>query len=86
MGRLMVAASAAFLLAVGSTGAFAEKLSGTISDVDVEVGSVTLNSGETFYLSEDVDIDALEIGESVTVEFEDGDDGDLIATSIEPAN
>lgn len=86
MGKLMVAASAAFFLAVGSSGAFAEEMSGTISDIDVEVGSVTLDSGETFFLSEDVDIDALEIGESVTVEFEDGDDGDLIATGIEPAN
>ena len=86
MGKLMVAAGAAFLLAVGSGGAFAEEMRGKISDIDVEVGAVTLDTGETFFLSEDVDIDALDIGESVTVEFEDGDDGDLIATSIEPAN
>lgn len=86
MRKVAVAVGAAFLFAVGSGGAFAEELSGVISGIDADLGSVTIDSGEIFYVVEDVDLSALEIGQSVIIGFEDGDDGELIAMSIIPAN
>ncbi len=67
MRKLMVAASAAALLAVSSIGAFAEEATGTISSIDAAAGTVTLATGETFVLPESVDAASLKVGEDVKI-------------------
>jgi hypothetical protein len=85
MHKLMVAASAAALLAVSSVGAFAEEATGTISSIDVAAGTLTLATGETFALPASVDAASLQIGTDVTIEYEEGEGGAMTATSVEPS-
>ncbi|MEQ9690059.1 MAG: DUF1344 domain-containing protein [Bauldia litoralis] len=83
MRKLMVAASAAALLAVSSIGAFAEEATGTIESIDTTAGTVTLATGETFTLPATVDAASLQIGQDVTIEYEEGEGGVMTATSVE---
>ena len=75
MRRLVVTASAAALLAASSLAALAAEATGAIASVDTSAGTVTLDSGQTFMLPTSVDAASLQIGEQVTVTYDEGADG-----------
>jgi len=84
MNRLMIAAGAAALLTASSLTALAAEASGTIASVDSSEGTVTLDTGETFTLPATVDAAALQVGQQVTVTYEETD-GQMTASDIVPA-
>ncbi len=84
MRRLMVTAGAAAVLAASSFAAFAAEATGAIASVDTTAGTVTLDSGQTFMLPSSVDAASLQIGEQVTVTYEEGMDGTASATTVTP--
>jgi Cu/Ag efflux protein CusF len=83
MRKLMVAASTAAFLAMSSLGALAEEAKGTISSIDASAGTVTLDSGDTFKLPTSVDAASLKVGDQVTIEYQQGDNGQMTATSVQ---
>ena len=80
----MVTAGAAAVLAASSFAAFAAEATGAIANVDTSAGTVTLDSGQTFMLPSSVDAASLQIGEQVTVTYEEGADGSAAATAVTP--
>jgi hypothetical protein len=84
MRRLVVTASAAALLAASSLAALAAEATGAIASVDTSAGTVTLDSGQTFMLPSSVDAASLQVGEQVTVTYDEGADGSASATAITP--
>jgi hypothetical protein len=82
--RITLAIGAAILLASVNFAALADEVMGAIVSVDLTGGTVTLDSGQTFILTETVDPTALEIGEDVTVTYELTTDGLHAATMIAP--
>ena len=85
MRKLMVTAGAAALLVASTFSALAAEATGAIASLNTSAGTVTLDSGQTFMLSESVDADALQIGDQVTVAYEEGADGNVTAISVAPA-
>jgi hypothetical protein len=85
MKKLMIAASAAALLATSSLAALADEITGSITSIDVMAGTLTLDDGQTYKLPAETDAAALQVGEQVTIEFEAEANGELMATSVEPA-
>lgn len=93
MRKLMIAASAAALLA-GVSVASAAEVTGTISAVDDSSHTITLDSGQTFALA-NADAQSKTSGQSaVASSFKAGDkvkivydevDGKLTATQVSPA-
>jgi Protein of unknown function (DUF1344) len=83
MRKLMVAASTAAFLAMSSLGALAEEAKGTIASIDASGGTVTLDSGDTFKLPTSVDAASLKVGDQVTIEYQQGDNGQMTATSVQ---
>jgi Cu/Ag efflux protein CusF len=71
----------AFALTSGST--FAAELNGQIKSVDPSAGTITLQSGEQFVVSEGVTMQNLKPGEEVTVSYEEKD-GKMVATGVQP--
>ncbi len=57
MRRLMIAAGAAMLLVASSIVALADGASGSISSIDEDAMSITLEDGTTYLLPEDFDIE-----------------------------
>jgi hypothetical protein len=84
MNKLMIAASAAALFAVSSVAALAAEASGAVASVDTSAGTVTLDSGQTFALPSSVDAAALQVGQQVTITYEQSADGSMAATAIAP--
>ena len=84
MRRLVVTASAAALLAASSLAALAAEATGAIASVDTSADTVTLDSGQTFMLPTSVDAASLQIGEQVTVTYDEAADGSASATMITP--
>lgn len=80
MKKLMIAASAAALLAASSFAAFAAEVQGSITSIDAAAGTVTLDDGNTYVLPADFDVAALSQGEKVTLTV--SDDGKTI-TNVE---
>lgn len=86
MRRLMVtAAAAALLVASSSFLAIAAEATGAIASLDASVGTVTLDNGQTFMLPGSIDAASLQIGDRVSVTYEEGPDGNITATTIAPA-
>ncbi len=85
MKKLMIAAGAAALLAASSLAAFADQASGTIQSIDTSAMTVTLDDGNTYMLPQGADTASLQVGEKVQIEFTKGDNGQLQASSVQPA-
>jgi len=84
MRKLMVTSAAAML--VGSAfAALAAEATGAIASIDTSAGAVTLDSGQTFTLPASVDAASLQVGQQVTVTYDEGSDGSMSATQIAPA-
>lgn len=84
MKNLMIAASAAALLASSSLAALAAEASGAISSVDTSAGTVTLESGQTFILPTGLNAASLQPGENVTITYEESGDGKMMASEVAP--
>jgi hypothetical protein len=84
MKKLMIATSAAALLAASSLAALAAEASGAIASVDMSAGTVTLDSGQTFILPSGLDAAALQPGTSVTVTYDESADGKMMASEVTP--
>jgi len=85
MKNLMIAASAAVLLASSSLAALAAEASGAIASVDAASGTVTLDSGQSFVLPAGLDAASLQIGQQVTITYEQSADGKMQASEVAPA-
>ena len=83
MNKLMVAASAAALLAASSLAALAAEASGTITSIDLASATVTLDDGNTYKLPTDLDVASLQVGAKVKITFDEVD-GQMNATMVEP--
>ncbi len=80
MKKLMTAAAAAALLAASSFAAFAADVQGSITSIDAQAGTVTLDDGKTYTLPANFDVASLKPGEKVMLTV--GDDGKTI-TKVE---
>ena len=80
---------AAFLVgaafSISATAALADETAGKIAAVDQATGTVVLEDGTAFAISEGVSMDGLAPGTEVTVSYED-QGGLLVATEISPSN
>jgi hypothetical protein len=85
MNRLMIAASAAALLAVSSFSALAAEVTGAITAVDPAAGTVTLDNGNTYVLPADFDIASLQAGAMVKITYEEAN-GQFTITAVEQAS
>ena len=72
MRKLMVTASAAAMLAASAFAALAAEATGAIASIDTSSGSVTLDGGQTFMLPSSVDAASLQVGQQVTVTYDEG--------------
>ena len=86
MNRLMIAVSAAALLGASSLAALAAEATGAIASIDTAAGTVTLDDGKTYTLPASVDAASLQVGQSVKIMYDDGADGSMTVTSVEPAS
>jgi Cu/Ag efflux protein CusF len=85
MNRLMLAASAAALLAVSSFPALAAEATGAITAVDPAAGTVTLDDGNIYVLPANFDLAMLPAGARVKITYEEVD-GKLTITAVEQAS
>ena len=85
MRKLMVTAGAAAFLLASSLAAIAEEATGAIASLDTSARTVTLDNGQTFMLPSEIDGSSLQIGQRVTVSYEEGANGSVIATAVSPA-
>ena len=86
MRRLLVATSAAALLAASSFAAYAEDASGAVQSIDTTAGTVTLADGQVYVLPADFDAASIAVGDEVTITYEAGADGQMTATTVAPAS
>ncbi len=86
MRKLMMAAGAAAMLAASTVAALAAEASGTIQSVDVAAATVTLADGSTYKLPAQFDAASLQVGQDVTITYENGTDGSMEASKIAPAS
>ena len=70
MKKLMLAASAATLLAASSLAAYAAEVTGAITAVDPATLSVTLDDGKTYALPSGFDAASLQAGQKVKITYE----------------
>jgi hypothetical protein len=84
MRKLMVVASAAAMLAASSLAALADDASGVIASLDLAAGTVTLDDGTTYVLPAETDAATLQVGQRVQITYDEGADGTMTATEIEP--
>ena len=80
---LTIAATLSFLAASGLT-ALAEEATGVIASIDAASGAVTLEDGNTFLLPSVESAASLQVGQPVTIEYEQDGDGSLKAMSVTP--
>lgn len=85
MKNLMIATSAAALLAASSLAALAAEASGAIANVDAGAGTVTLDNGQTYVLPAGLDAASLHVGENVTITYEKSADGKMTASEVKSA-
>jgi len=86
MNKLLAAAGAAAILAASSITGYAGEAKGTISAIDPAAGTVTLSDGATYVLPSTSDAASLQVGQEVNIIFEEGSDGQLMASEIETAS
>jgi hypothetical protein len=86
MKKLVVAASAALLLAMSSLAALADEVTGAIQDIDDTAMTVTLDDGNVYKLPDNLDVSDFEIGDEVTLEYTKDANGDLVVSDMQPAD
>lgn len=86
MRKLMVAASAAAMLAGSTLAALAAEANGAIASIDQAAGTVTLDSGQTFLLPEGFDAASVAVGDQVTITYEEDDSGGMLASEVMPSS
>ena len=86
MRKLMVMAGAAALLAATAVSGFAAEATGTVASFNETAGTVTLDSGQTFKLASTIQVASLRLGEQVSIAYEEGENGNVTATKISPAD
>jgi hypothetical protein len=79
----LIAPFAALAFAFSIAGAHADEAAGKVAAVDA--GTLILEDGTTFTISEGMTTEGLEPGTEVTVSYEE-QDGTLVATGIAPSN
>jgi Cu/Ag efflux protein CusF len=84
MKKLMIAASAAALVAVSSLAAYAAEATGAIKSIDAASMSVTLDDGNVYTLPSGFDAASLKAGDKVTITY-DNANGKMTATAVVPA-
>lgn len=85
MRRLMVAASAAAMLAASSLAAYAAEASGAVTAIDPAAGTVTLADGKVYVLPAGFDAASIAVGDDVTITFDEAD-GQMTATEVTPSS
>jgi len=83
MRSFTLASAVAVLMATGSI-ALAEEATGTIEAVDGAGRTIMLDDGVTYQLAEAVDVEALKVGEKVTITYEQAD-GKITVSALVPA-
>jgi hypothetical protein len=84
MRKVLLAAGAALFVAASLVPALADEVIGAIVSVDFIGGTVTLDNGQTFLLTETVDPVMLELGQQVTVTYGPTLEGLNAVTEIAP--
>ena len=84
MRKLMVAASAAALLAASTFAAFAAEATGAIKSIDMTAKTVTLEDGKVYVLPTNFDTASIKVGDKVKINFDEAD-GKMTATEVVPA-
>lgn len=79
----LIAPFAALAFMFSAATAFAEEAAGKVASVDA--GTLILEDGQTFTISEGVSTEGLEPGTEVTVSYEE-QDGQMVATEVAPSN
>src|SRR3546814_7264775 len=72
------------LIASADSLAAAEQVTGRVTTVDEQTGTLVLENGETFTLGEGATMQDIEAGDEVTVSYEERD-GDNVVMEIQPA-
>jgi hypothetical protein len=85
MKKVVIAASALALLAASSLTVLADEANGTIQSIDTAAMTVTLDDGKIYKLPAGADVASLKVGDKVKIEFSADPNGDLTASSVEPA-
>ena len=83
--KKFLAPFAATLFALSLSTAQADEAGGKIATLDQTSGTIILEDGTAFTISEGVSMEGLEAGTEVTVSFEQKDDGSLVATEVTPS-
>ncbi len=84
MRKLMIATSAAVMLAASTFAALAAEASGKIQAIDPSAGTVTLADGKTYTLPAEFDAASLQVGQDVTITYDEGSAGEMTASSVTP--
>lgn len=84
MRKLMLAASAAAMLAASTVAGYAAEAKGAITAIDPAAGTVTLADGSVFKLPAEFDSATLQVGQDVTITYEEGTDGSMTASQVMP--
>jgi hypothetical protein len=82
MRGLPIAATAALLLAVSAVTSHADEVTGRITSINPDLGTVTLDDGNIYLLPSSDQVGLLVVGQQVTITFEERDDGMLIASKL----
>jgi hypothetical protein len=85
MKKVVIAASALAMLAASSLTVLADEINGAITSIDTAAMTVTLDDGKTYKLPADLDLATLKVGDKVKIEFSADANGQLTASSVEPA-
>ena len=84
MRKLIIAAGAAAMLAASTAAGFAAEAKGAITAIDPAAGTVTLADGQTYKLPAQFDAASLQVGQDVTITYQQGTDGSMTATDVTP--
>lgn len=84
MRKLIIAASAAAMLAASTVAGYAAEAKGAITAIDPAAGTVTLADGQVFKLPAEFDAATLQVGQDVTITYEAGADGAMEASAVTP--
>jgi hypothetical protein len=84
MRKVLLAAVAALFVAASWAPVLAAEVIGAIVSVDFIGGTVTLDNGQTFLLTETVDPVMLDLGQQVTITYELTTEGLNAVTEIAP--
>ncbi len=84
MRKLMIAAGAALMLAGSTMAALAAEANGKIQSIDATAGTVTLEDGTSYKLPAQFDAASLQVGQDVTITYDQGSDGSMDATAVTP--